>query len=91
MRFDGKMLGTFKWLARRDSVLRDWVLQIGKVDGRLHVATKECRHDEWDPPVEPYGPYAPGKGHDVIIDEGDASHRSMRDGLHSRQSGCSKS
>ncbi len=40
---------------------------------RLHVARKERRHDEWDPPVEPYGPYAPVKGDDVITDEGDAS------------------
>ncbi len=32
------------------------VLEVRNVDGRLHVARKERRHDEWDPPVERYDP-----------------------------------
>ncbi len=42
--------------------LSDQVLEVGKVGGRLHVARKDRRPDEWDPPVERYDPYAPGKG-----------------------------
>ncbi len=49
------------------------MLEIRNLSGRLYVARKQRRHDEWHPSVEPYGPYAPGKGYDVIIDEGDAS------------------
>ncbi len=47
---------------------------------RLHVARKQCRHGEWDPPIEPYGPYGPGVSQraasdfDVIThDQGDTS------------------
>ncbi len=32
------------------------VLEIRDVSGRLHVARRERRHDEWDPPVERYDP-----------------------------------
>ena len=32
------------------------------VDGRLHVARKVRKPDEWDPPIEPYDPYGPGTG-----------------------------
>ncbi len=70
---DGKMLvpsGT--WGGERVGS-RDQVLDVRNVDSRLHVARNERRHDEWDPRVEPFGPYAPGKGYDVIIDEDDAS------------------
>jgi hypothetical protein len=42
--------------------LRDQVLEIRNVDGRLRVASKERRPDEWDPPIEPYDPYGPGEG-----------------------------
>jgi hypothetical protein len=38
------------------------VLELRNVDGRLHVARKERRPDEWDPPIEPYDPYGPGEG-----------------------------
>ncbi len=31
-------------------------LEVG-TEGRLHVAGKEGRHDEWEAPVEPYVPY----------------------------------
>jgi hypothetical protein len=34
--------------------LKDQVLEAPKVEGRLYVCRKERRHDEWDPPVEPY-------------------------------------
>jgi hypothetical protein len=40
-------------------ILRDQVLEVRNVDGRLHVARKE-RQDQWDPPIEPYDPYGPG-------------------------------
>ena len=43
------------------------VLEVRNVDGRLHVARKERRPDEWDPPIEPDDPHGPGKsvtGHD---------------------------
>jgi hypothetical protein len=48
--------------------LRDQVLEVRNVEGRLHVSRKERRPDEWDPPVEPYDPYRPGASHhfDVI-------------------------
>jgi hypothetical protein len=48
-------------------ILRDQVLEVRNVDGRLHVARKERRPHEWDPPIEPDDPYGPGKsvtGHD---------------------------
>jgi hypothetical protein len=43
--------------------LKDQVLEAPNVEGRLHVSRKERRHDEWDPPVEPYDLYAPGASH----------------------------
>jgi hypothetical protein len=48
-------------------ILRDQVLEVRNVDGRLRVARKGRRPDEWDPPIEPDDPYGPGKsvtGHD---------------------------
>ncbi len=54
-------------------LLRNQVLEVRNVGGRLHVARKERRPDEWDPPVERHDPMAPGKGYDVITDESDAS------------------
>jgi hypothetical protein len=59
--FDRENAWNVKWLARREGVLRDWVLEDTGVDSRLHVATKDRRPDEWDPPVEPYDPYGPGE------------------------------
>ena len=43
-------------------ILKDQVLEIRNVDGRLHVARKTRKPDEWDPPIEPYDPYGPGAG-----------------------------
>jgi hypothetical protein len=36
-------------------LLKDQVLEVRNVDGRLHVARKERVHDEWNPPYVPYG------------------------------------
>jgi hypothetical protein len=33
------------------------VLEVRNVEGRFHIARKERRHDEWDPPIAPYDPY----------------------------------
>ena len=41
-------------------ILRDQVVEFRNVDGRLHVARKECFHDEWDPFVPSYDPYGLG-------------------------------
>jgi hypothetical protein len=43
--------------------LKDQVLEAPNGEGRLHVSRKARRHDEWDPPVEPYDLYAPGASH----------------------------
>jgi len=36
---------------REKVFLRDQVLEVRNVDGRLHVARKPRHHDEWDPYV----------------------------------------
>jgi hypothetical protein len=43
--------------------LKDQVLEAPNGEGRLYVSRKARRHDEWDPPVEPYDLYAPGASH----------------------------
>jgi hypothetical protein len=50
-------------------ILRDQVLEVRNVEGRLHIARKPRHHDEWDPHFEPYDPYGPGAH--VIDDAGD--------------------
>jgi hypothetical protein len=50
-------------------ILKDEVLEIRNVDGRLHIARKVKNHDEWDPPVVPYDPYGPDNGLDVVDDD----------------------
>jgi hypothetical protein len=50
-------------------IFRDQVIEVRKVDGRLHVARKPRHHDEWDPYVPPSDPYGPGAH--VIDDAGD--------------------
>ena len=37
--------------------LPDQVLEVCKVDGRLHIARKPRHQDEWDPLIERYAPY----------------------------------
>ena len=49
-------------------ILKDEVLEVRNVDGRLHIARKARYHDEWDPKVAPYDPYGPGQ---PIMDEED--------------------
>jgi hypothetical protein len=41
-------------------ILKDQVLEVRNVDGRLHVARKERHPDDWDPPIEPCVPYGRG-------------------------------
>ena len=64
---NGKMRVTSGSWDGEKVILRDQVLEVRNVDGRLHVARKERRPDEWDPPIKPDDPYGPGKsvtGHD---------------------------
>ena len=54
-------------------LMRDQVLEVRNAtsDGRLHIARKVKRHDDWDQPFEPYDPYGPGvtgNAFDVIDD-----------------------
>jgi hypothetical protein len=51
-------------------ILRDEVLEVRNVDGRLHIARKPRRHDEWDPYLPPYDPYGPGPGVSAHADDG---------------------
>jgi hypothetical protein len=49
-------------------ILKDQVLEVRNVDGRLYVARKAKKPDEWDPPIAAYDPYGPGTGvsdHDI--------------------------
>jgi hypothetical protein len=44
-------------------ILRDEVLEVHHVDGRVHIARKPWHQDEWDRYVPPYDPYGPGCEH----------------------------
>ena len=59
---DGKMRVTSGSWEGEKVFLKDQVLEIRNVDGRLHVARKNRKPDEWDPPFEPYDPYGSGIG-----------------------------
>jgi len=48
--------------------LRDQVLEVRNVEGRLHVARKARRHDDWDPPIGPYDLYR-GQSRERLRDE----------------------
>jgi hypothetical protein len=50
-------------------ILKGQVREVRNVDGRLHIARKGRRHDDWDPYVPPYDPMA--RGASVIDDAGD--------------------
>ena len=41
-------------------ILKDQVLEVRNVEGRLQVRRKNRHHDDWDPAYEPYDPYGPG-------------------------------
>ena len=63
---DGKMRVTSGSWDREKVFFRDQVLAVGNVEGRIHIARKERRHDEWDPPIPRYDPHGPG---DEFIDD----------------------
>ena len=63
---DGKMRVTSGFWDGEKVFLREQVLEVRNVEGRIHVARKPRRHDEWDPPIPPYDPYGPG---DEFIDD----------------------
>jgi hypothetical protein len=48
-------------------ILRDQMLEVRKVDGRLNIARGACKPDEWDPPIARYDPH--GRGTGVFIDD----------------------
>jgi hypothetical protein len=62
----GKILVTSLLWPEPKVILKDEVLVIRNVDCRLQVARKECHLDEWDPPMEPYDPYGPDNGLNVM-------------------------
>ena len=43
-------------------ILKGQVLEVRNVDGRLYVARKAKKPDEWDRPIPAYDPYGPGTG-----------------------------
>jgi hypothetical protein len=59
---DGKMRVTSGSWSGEKVILRDQVLEVRNVDGRLHIARKPRHYDEWDPYVPPYDPYGPRCG-----------------------------
>ena len=63
---DGKVRVTSSSWPSEKVILKSEVLEVRNVDCRLHVARKERRPDEWDPPIEPYDCYGPGEG---VIDD----------------------
>lgn len=57
---DGKMRVTSGSWDGEKVILRDQVLEVRNVEGRLHIARKPRGYDEWDPYVPPYDPYGQG-------------------------------
>jgi hypothetical protein len=47
-------------------ILRGEVPGVRNVDGRLDIARKVRKPDEWDPPFEPYDPHRSG---DEFVDD----------------------
>ena len=56
----GKIRVTSNLWDNAKAIGKDEVLEVRNVDGRLHIARKERRPDQWDSPIEPYDPYGPG-------------------------------
>ena len=48
---DGKMRVTSGSWDGEKVILRDQVLEVRNVDGRLHIARQPRHHDEWDLPI----------------------------------------
>jgi hypothetical protein len=61
---------TTSWDAEK-VILKDEVLEVRNVEGRLHIARKPRQYDEWDRYVPPYDPYGPGASvsADAFIDD----------------------
>jgi hypothetical protein len=68
---DGKMRVTSGSWDGEKVILRDQVLEVRNVEGRIHVARKPRHYDEWDRYVAPYDPYGPGQSvsADAFIDD----------------------
>ena len=66
---DGKMRVTSGSWDGEKVILRDQVLEVRKVDGRLHIADKPRHHDEWGPYVPLYA-IRMARGASVIDDAG---------------------
>lgn len=58
---EGKVRVTSSIWPSERVILKGEVLEVRNVDGRLHVARKARRPDEWDPPIAPYDCYGPGE------------------------------
>jgi hypothetical protein len=54
---DGKIRVASRHWEEAEVTGKNEMLEVRSVDGRLDVARKERKPDEWDPPVEPYDPY----------------------------------
>ncbi len=70
---DGKMRVASKGWDQEGVLSGEQVLEIRSVSGRLHVALEGAPAGRVGLPIEPYDPYGPGKGYNVITGEGDAS------------------
>jgi hypothetical protein len=57
---NGKMRVTSGSWDGEKVILRDQVLEVRKVDGRLHVARGGAQAGRGDPPIERYDTYGPG-------------------------------
>ena len=53
---DGKMRVTSGSWDGEKVILPDQILEVSKVEGRLHVARKPLHHGEGNREIEPYGP-----------------------------------
>jgi NMD protein affecting ribosome stability and mRNA decay len=61
---DGKTSVQISTCTDTVKVLKDQVLEVRNIGGRLRIAKKVRRYDEKDPWVEPYDPYGDGEIHE---------------------------
>ena len=66
---DGKISVQISTCTDTVKVLKDQVLEVRNIGGRLRFAKKVRRHDEKDPYVPPYDPYGPGEFREFLDDE----------------------